>query len=173
MHQFPRTRSSAKSQALNQAQATVTRLAALIPNVATDLSPVTIYQPAQGSFSFQASTGSFDDVAINTSYGVWVAPDVNGGRVCLVRHCRVLRRRRGRRRKATPARAGAAEAARSTRARPSTRSSPVSPTRTSAGCPAAAGSATRREQAAPAPRAPAAAPPFFDLRRLSGWPGES
>jgi hypothetical protein len=67
-----------KSQALNQAQATVTRLAALIPNVATELSPVTIYQPAQGSFSFQASTGSFDNVAIDSSYGVWVAPDVNG-----------------------------------------------------------------------------------------------
>ena len=65
-----------KSQALNQAQATVTRLANLIPNVATDLSPVTVYQPGVGSTELLATPGN--PVAIPTSYGVWVAPDVNG-----------------------------------------------------------------------------------------------
>lgn len=68
-----------KSQALNQAQATVTRLANLIPNVATDLSPVTVYQPgANGGVGNQLTANPGNPVNVNNSYGVWIAPDLNG-----------------------------------------------------------------------------------------------
>lgn len=65
-----------KSQALNIAQATTTRLASLIPNVATELSPVTIYQPGAGSITFGVAPG--EPPSVVDSYGVWVAPDLNG-----------------------------------------------------------------------------------------------
>lgn len=69
-----------KSQALNISQATVTRLANLIPSIATDLSPVTVYQPgANGGVGNELNVNSGSPVVtVNQSYGVWVAPDVNG-----------------------------------------------------------------------------------------------
>ena len=65
-----------KSQALNIGQANTQRITNLIPNVATELSPVTIYQPSS-SFTFGATPGN-PPVTVQDSYGVWVAPDLNG-----------------------------------------------------------------------------------------------
>ena len=67
-----------KSQALNQAQATVTRLATLVPSLTTELSPVTVYQPGVSGGVGNELTARYVGVNVDTSYGVWVAPDVNG-----------------------------------------------------------------------------------------------
>lgn len=66
-----------KSTALTKIQATVTRLANLVPTLATDLSPVTVYQPgATVGGELTAGTSGLPNVA--GTYGVWVAPDLNG-----------------------------------------------------------------------------------------------
>jgi concanavalin A-like lectin/glucanase superfamily protein/glycine rich protein len=72
----------AKTTALSKAQATVTRLATLVPAMATTLSPVNVYQPG-GTVGGQLSTptsipGGPGTVNMDVFYGVWVAPDLLG-----------------------------------------------------------------------------------------------
>ncbi len=76
---MPRDPRLGKSQALNIAQGTTTRLSSLIPNVATQLSPVTVYTPgAPGGAGNELLAAPGHPVTVSSSYGVWVAPDVNG-----------------------------------------------------------------------------------------------
>jgi hypothetical protein len=68
-----------KSQALNIAQTTVQRLATIVPSLTTALSPVTVYQPGPGTGvgnELTAYPGA--PVTVSASYGIWIAPDLNG-----------------------------------------------------------------------------------------------
>ena len=68
-----------KSQALNVAQNTVSRLATIVPSLTTQLSPVTVYQPgATGGVGNELIASAGQPVNVNGSYGVWVAPDFLG-----------------------------------------------------------------------------------------------
>ena len=68
-----------KSQALNVAQNTVSRLATIVPSLTTQLSPVTVYQPgATGGVGNELVAWAGQPVDVNGSYGVWVAPDFLG-----------------------------------------------------------------------------------------------
>ncbi len=72
----------AKSTALSKAQATVTRLATLVPTLTTALSPVTVYQPG-GTVGGELTTstgglGVPGTTPVGAFYGVWVAPDFTG-----------------------------------------------------------------------------------------------
>ena len=68
-----------KSQALNIAQVTQSRLATIIPTLPTGLSPVTVYQPGvSSSVGNELLAQATTPVAVEGTYGVWVAPDLNG-----------------------------------------------------------------------------------------------
>lgn len=69
-----------KSQALNVAQSTTTRLTSLVPSLTTDLSPLSVYQPgpSDGVGSALTAAGGANPVDVSAAYGVWVAPDLNG-----------------------------------------------------------------------------------------------
>jgi hypothetical protein len=69
-----------KSQALNIAQNTTSRLASLVPTLTTPLSPVTVYQPGPtgGVVGNELLASAGTPVAVSGSYGVWVAPDFLG-----------------------------------------------------------------------------------------------
>lgn len=66
-----------KSTALNMAQSTNARLSALVPTLTTNLSPVTIYQPGVSGGVGNELLAKFT-AAVSGTYGVWIAPDLNG-----------------------------------------------------------------------------------------------
>lgn len=79
MASVPPSPNLGKSQALNVAQATVARLATIVPTLTTQLSPVTVYQPgATSGVGNELTASAGQPVFVNGSYGVWVAPDLLG-----------------------------------------------------------------------------------------------
>lgn len=68
-----------KSQALNIVQGLANRLLNLVPSLPTSLSPVTIYQPgASGGVGNELIVNTIYPVTVTGTYGVWIAPDLNG-----------------------------------------------------------------------------------------------
>ncbi len=67
-----------RSQALNVAQTTVSRLATIVPTLTTQLSPVTVYQPGATVGDELEAPTSIVPVGATGYYGVWVAPDLLG-----------------------------------------------------------------------------------------------
>lgn len=72
-----------KSTALTKSQATVARLAAIVPTLTTEFSPVTVYQPAieetlLSTVSTTGGIGTPGTTDMGAFYGVWVAPDLLG-----------------------------------------------------------------------------------------------
>lgn len=69
-----------KNTATNKGYTTTARLSALIPTLTTELSPVTVCQPAiSASGPLLSIQGNQAATAAIPSTGVWVAPDLNNG----------------------------------------------------------------------------------------------